>query len=83
MTDPFTPQVLEAAGQRICYAQTGKGPPLILLHGFPQTHAMWRAVAGSLSTDFTVVAPDLRGYGDSGKPEGTDAYSFRHMAEDV
>lgn len=63
----------------------GSGPPLLLLHGYPQTHAMWHKVAPSLAEDFTVVAADLRGYGDSSKPEG-DAeharYSKRAMAAD-
>ena len=46
----------------------GSGPPLLLLHGYPETHVMWEQVAGELATQFTVVAPDLRGYGDSSKP---------------
>ena len=61
------------------------GPPLLLMHGYPQTHAMWHKVAPVLSERFTVVATDLRGYGDSSKPP-TDAahapYSKRAMAED-
>ncbi|MBM3489905.1 MAG: alpha/beta hydrolase [Alphaproteobacteria bacterium] len=63
----------------------GSGPPLLLLHGYPQTHAMWHRVAPALAARFTVVAPDLRGYGDSDKPAG-DAehrnYSKRRMAQD-
>ncbi len=55
---------------------------MLLLHGFPQTHAMWHAVAPVLARQFTVVAADLRGYGQSSKPEGTEPYSFRHMAAD-
>lgn len=69
-------------GQRIAYASGGAGPPLLLLHGFPQTHAMWHAVGPALARNFTVVAADLRGYGASSKPEGTAPYSFRHMAAD-
>jgi haloacetate dehalogenase len=61
-------------------------PPLLLLHGFPQTHAMWHKVAARLQQKFTLVMPDLRGYGDSDKPEGPpdhSAYSKRTMALDV
>ena len=64
----------------------GNGPPLLLLHGYPQTHAMWHKVAGRLADRFTIVAADLRGYGDSGKPpSGPDhaAYSKRAMALDM
>jgi haloacetate dehalogenase len=63
----------------------GSGPPLLLLHGYPQTHVMWRKVAPRLAQDFTVVVPDLRGYGYSSKPPaGTDfaAYSKRALALD-
>ena len=63
----------------------GSGPPVLLLHGYPQTHAMWHAVAPVLAQDLTVVAADLRGYGDSSKPEsGEDhaGYSKRTMAQD-
>jgi haloacetate dehalogenase len=49
----------------------GGGPPLLLLHGHPRTHAMWHLVAPRLAHAFTVVAPDLRGYGDSSKPPTT------------
>ena len=60
-------------------------PPLLLLHGFPQTHAMWHKVAPRLAEHFTLVAPDLRGYGDSDKPAGPadhSAYSKRALAAD-
>ena len=63
----------------------GQGPPLLLLHGYPQTHVIWHKIAPRLAADFTVVASDLRGYGDSSKPEGeTDHanYSKRGMARD-
>jgi haloacetate dehalogenase len=63
----------------------GSGPPLLLLHGYPQTHVMWHLVAPKLAQDFTVVATDLRGYGDSSKPPTTDShepYSKRAMARD-
>lgn len=64
----------------------GRGPALLLLHGFPQTHTLWHAVAPRLAKHFTVVAPDLRGYGDSGQPKSTPdhaAHSKRAMARDM
>lgn len=64
----------------------GSGPPLLLLHGYPQTHAIWHRIAPVLAERFTVVAPDLRGYGDSGRPssgEGHGPYSKRTMAQDM
>ncbi|MEP5731972.1 MAG: alpha/beta hydrolase [Sulfitobacter sp.] len=69
-------------GQEIAYAKAGSGPAVLLLHGFPQTHAMWHAVAPVLAEHFTVIAADLRGYGASSKPVETKEYSFRHMADD-
>ena len=63
----------------------GSGPPLLLIHGNPLTHVHWHLVAPRLAKDFTVVAADLRGYGDSGKPRGREDhsnYSFRRMAQD-
>lgn len=63
----------------------GKGPPLLLLHGYPQMHAMWHLVAPPLAEHFTVVATDLRGYGDSGKPASDPehlVYSKRSTAND-
>jgi haloacetate dehalogenase len=63
----------------------GSGPPLLLLHGHPQTHVMWHAIAPRLAREFTVVAPDLRGYGESSKPPTApdhEPYSKRAMARD-
>jgi haloacetate dehalogenase len=60
----------------------GTGSPVVLLHGFPQTHLMWRHVAADLAADHTVICPDLRGYGASDKPLG-DAYAKRTMAADI
>jgi haloacetate dehalogenase len=63
----------------------GSGPPVVLLHGFPQTHLMWRHVAADLAADHTVICPDLRGYGESAKPvaTGTTTYAKKTMAADV
>lgn len=63
----------------------GSGPPLLLLHGNPMSHHSWRRIAPRLARHFTVVATDLRGYGDSSKPFGApdhSSYSFRRMAQD-
>ncbi|MDI2037354.1 alpha/beta fold hydrolase [Paenarthrobacter nitroguajacolicus] len=66
-------------------AVAGSGPAVVLLHGFPQTHLMWRHVAADLAADHTVICPDLRGYGASSKPaeEDESTYSKRTMAADV
>ncbi|MFD0359972.1 alpha/beta fold hydrolase [Nocardia sp. GCM10030253] len=66
-------------------AVAGSGTPIVLLHGFPQTHLMWRHVATDLAADHTVIVPDLRGYGGSDKPAdaGPDTYSKRRMAADI
>ncbi len=64
----------------------GSGPPLLLVHGYPQSHVMWHKIAPALAESFTVVAPDLRGYGDSGKPPSDAAhlhYAKRTMANDL
>ncbi|GAA4262688.1 alpha/beta fold hydrolase [Dactylosporangium darangshiense] len=63
----------------------GSGSPIVLLHGFPQTHVMWRHVAADLAADHTVICPDLRGYGASDKPDARDGdtYSKRTMAADI
>ena len=74
-----------ADGVQIHGVTGGSGPPLLLLHGYPQTHAIWHRVAPRLGERFTVVAPDLRGYGDSDKPptdEQHAPYSKRAMARD-
>ena len=70
---------------RIHAVKAGRGPALLLLHGHPQTHAIWHKVAPVLARHFTVITADLRGYGDSGKPQGADDhsnYSKRRMALD-
>lgn len=74
---------VETSGARIRLATAGSGPPLLLLHGHPQTHLTWHKIAPRLAERFTVVLPDLRGYGDSAKPEGGEGhvnYSKRAMA---
>ncbi|MGJ7602932.1 alpha/beta fold hydrolase [Variovorax sp. LT1R20] len=77
---------IERNGVRIHGRIGGKGAPLLLLHGHPQTHAIWHRVAPQLAEQFTVVAVDLRGYGDSGRPAPDAdhaAYSKREMALDA
>ncbi|WP_420179230.1 alpha/beta fold hydrolase [Paenarthrobacter sp. TA1.8] len=66
-------------------AVAGHGPAVVLLHGFPQTHLMWRHIAADLVADHTVICPDLRGYGASDKPAGEaeETYSKRTMAADI
>src|ERR1700687_2730612 len=75
----------KTSGATINFVTAGSGPPLLLLHGYPQTHIEWRDVAPQLAKKFTVVAADLRGYGDSSKPadgENHLNYSKRAMAQD-
>jgi haloacetate dehalogenase len=90
MSDPLFPgfEAGVAAGPvgPIAYVRGGSGPPVVLLHGFPQTRAMWHRIAPALVARFTVIAPDLRGYGASAAPEGDpahDTYSKRGMGDDV
>ncbi|MBA2511561.1 MAG: alpha/beta hydrolase [Rubrobacter sp.] len=81
----FEKETVEVGGAEILARRAGDGPPLLLLHGNPQTHVMWHLVAPRLAEDFTVVVADLRGYGDSSKPPTDDdhgPYSKRTMAED-
>ena len=74
-----------ADGVALHTAIGGTGSPVVLLHGFPQTHLMWRHVATALAAEHTVICPDLRGYGESDKPaeDGPGTYSKRTMAADV
>ncbi|MFF4892815.1 alpha/beta fold hydrolase [Micromonospora chersina] len=86
MINGFAPHRVTVADGVALHAEVGgSGSPVVLLHGFPQTHLMWRHVAADLAADHTVICPDLRGYGDSDKPADTDgtAYAKRTMAADV
>jgi haloacetate dehalogenase len=85
MFEQFSTIEVPANGTMLHLVWGGAGPPVLLLHGYPQTHAMWHRVAPALAEHFTVICPDLRGYGDSAKPvsDGTHAaYSKREMAQD-
>ena len=85
MFESFDLQHVQTDAAKIRLRIGGSGPPLLLLHGNPQTHMMWHAIAPALAERFTVVAADLRGYGGSSKPEGGaghEIYSKREMARD-
>jgi haloacetate dehalogenase len=76
---------VKTSGAEIVVSTAGNGPPLLLMHGNPFTHVTWHKIAPRLAEEFTLVLPDLRGYGDSSKPDGGadhSAYSFRSMALD-
>ncbi len=82
----FSSAQIEVNGVTIHCRHGGNGPPLLLLHGFPQTHLIWHKIADRLAEHYTLIMPDLRGYGDSSKPPGeTDHanYSKRVMAQDM
>lgn len=84
--DDFSSEVIETGEAAIFLRRQGSGPPLLLLHGFPQTHLMWRDIAPLLAEDFTVVCADLRGYGASSCPPSTidhAPYSKRALAADM
>lgn len=85
LMEGFRYERVRTRGAEINVAIGGDGPPLLLLHGNPLTHVSWHRIAPALAKSFTVVAPDLRGYGDSSKPDGGPdhaAYTFRAMGED-
>ena len=85
MFEGFEQLQIDTSGTTINLVKGGSGPPLLMLHGYPQTHAMWHKIAPRLAEDYTVVCPDLRGYGDSGKLPGDPehaTYSKRSMALD-
>ena len=82
----FARKRLRTSGATINLVTGGQGPAVLLLHGYPETHAMWHKVAPALARDYTVVCADLRGYGDSSKPKGRPDhanYSKRAMAKDM
>lgn len=86
MLQGFEPLSIDREGVRLHARRGGAGEPLLLMHGHPQTHAMWHRVAPQLAQRFTVVLMDLRGYGDSARPEpaeGSANYSKREMALDA
>jgi haloacetate dehalogenase len=81
----FSAESVKTSGTTIYVLRKGTGRPLLLLHGYPETHLTWHKVAPRLAEQFSVIVPDLRGYGDSGKPPGGERhenYSFRAMAQD-
>jgi haloacetate dehalogenase len=85
MFEGFEHLQIKTAGATINVLKGGKGAPVLLLHGYPQTHVMWHKIAPQLANDFTLILPDLRGYGDSSKPpDGDDhfGYSKRATAQD-
>lgn len=86
MMDDFTTAEIETGETSIFVRTKGSGQPLLLLHGFPQAHLMWRSVAPLLAHNFAVVCADLRGYGRSGCPSSTSnhaPYAKRVMAQDM
>ena len=82
----FSRKRISGSNARINLVTGGEGPAVLMLHGYPETHAMWHKVAPALARDYTVVCADLRGYGDSSKPRGLpdhSNYSKRAMARDM
>jgi haloacetate dehalogenase len=81
----FAAETVKTSGTTIHVLRKGRGRPLLLLHGYPETHLTWRKVAPQLTDTFEVIVPDLRGYGQSGRPSDGEAhqnYAFRAMAQD-
>src|SRR5437588_785934 len=84
MLETFVSMQVKTSEASIHLVKGGSGYPLLLLHGYPQTHVMWHKIAPRLAETFTVVLADLRGYGDSSKPEGEPDhgnYAKRAMAQ--
>jgi len=85
MFEGFEQTTIKTANTTIHLVKGGRGAPVLLLHGYPQTHVMWHKIASRLAEDFSLVIPDLRGYGDSSKPpdgENHFGYSKRATAQD-
>ncbi len=85
MFDGFTTSKIQTSGAAIHAVSGGTGSPVLLLHGYPESHVMWHKIAPRLAGNHTVIAADLRGYGDSSKPAGGEnhsGYSKRAMAQD-
>ncbi len=85
MLEKFTTKQIKTSGAKINAKIAGNGPPVLFLHGYPQTHIIWHKVAPELASHYTVVLTDLRGYGDSSKPKSDvkhSVYSKREMALD-
>src|SRR3954469_13026068 len=86
MLDGFEAATVQTTETTIFVRRAGSGPPLLLLHGFPETHLMWRDIAPILAQQFTVICADLRGYGQSGTPPSAPdhgPYSKRALADDM
>jgi haloacetate dehalogenase len=86
MFDGFEASIIDVSETTIFIRRKGDGKPLLLLHGFPETHLMWHGIAPALARDFTVICADLRGYGASGKPASTPdhaPYAKSAMARDM
>src|SRR5262245_32802831 len=84
--DNFRTALIDTGQTNVFVASSGSGPPLLLLHGFPETHLMWHGIAPLLARHFTVVCADLRGYGRSGCPASTPdhaPYTKRAMGDDM
>ena len=85
MFSSFHNRVIQTSEVKINLVKGGEGYPILLLHGYPQSHVMWHKIGERLAENFTIIIPDLRGYGDSDKPSGREKhynYSKRVMAKD-
>jgi haloacetate dehalogenase len=83
MIPGFDDTTAQIGGETVAWSAGGDGPPVLLLHGFPQTRALWAEIGPLLAREYRVIAPDLRGYGASQKPRSHEDATFRHMARDL